>query len=97
MMLAQIERKQEALKKMLEDSWLSRVVHETVARVFEQGSPKSDLRTNSTIGVHIQFDVRDRLRAQQKRWGFDTYRDTVYTAVRIGLEAMEKMVPGRSQ
>lgn len=93
MMLEQIERKQEAMRKMLQDSWLSDMVAGVVGLVWKEGSPKSDLRTNSTIGVHIQFDLRMRLRAQQERWGFNTYRDTVYTAVRVGLEALEKMVP----
>lgn len=93
MMLAEIERKQEAMRKMLQDSWLSDVVAKVTGLVLKEGSPRTDLRTNSTIGVHIQFDVRERLRAQQKRWRFDTYRDTVYAAMRIGLEALESRKP----
>jgi hypothetical protein len=90
MMLEEIVRRQEDKRKMLQDSWLS-VVHHLVAGVLGEGAPKADVRMTSTVGVHILFDTRERLLFQKKRWGFRTYRDVVYTAMRIGLESLESL------
>lgn len=90
MMLAEIERRQERLRKMVQGHWLTEALPQILRAVREHGSPASNLRENSTVGVHLPFELRARLRQQKTALGLKSYRDVVFVAIQLGLEALER-------
>ncbi len=95
MMLDQVVRRQEVLVERLgvAKNVLRERVRAHVASVRRSGSPSVTAELVRTIGLHIPEHERSRLVAQQKRWGFSNYRDTVYTALLIGLDALCDTLP----
>lgn len=90
MMLAEIERRQERLRKMVQEHWLVQAVPQILRTVRERGSPRANLRETGTVGVHLPFELRARLRQQKTAWGLKSYRDVVFVAIQLGLEALER-------
>lgn len=46
-----------------------------------------------TVGLKLSPQTRERMQAQEKRWGAKTYRQVVTTCAELGLAQLEKIEP----
>jgi hypothetical protein len=92
MMLSQVTQRldnfKDSIRRTASRAFLD-LVREVVADTIANGSPGPKVEGTQTIGLHIHETMRLQLLNEQQRWGIKGYRNTVYTALRIGLELLK--------
>lgn len=89
MILDALQERHRHLKK-----WVAahhRIIREGTTRARRRGEP------GKTIGIRLPDDIREQLRAVQKKHGLRSYRKTVIAAVVVGLRILEAHAPNEAE